>query len=248
MASCILQRPLMDQRVLESSTITSLAYALEKEGITAFHFDFVGNRSEWDFNENGYKGPNLLEAIDALQPPAREYSKPLLMPICGKLDNGALRNGSKVLVLPSGDIAIVRSLERDSLPCTIARAGYSVAVSLQDAMNSEEGNDSLDNFVRQAVGKQPLFSFSRTEDSPTQWVQLLHRFDQPDLTIWHLLTPMKSQMQKCDKCAREFCLPRGIGLVLFLFPEFTYERLEAMNLLFLIPFLKYICVIYQEHQ
>ncbi|PWA71283.1 HBS1-like protein [Artemisia annua] len=56
-----------------------------------------------------YKGPSLLEAIDALQPPAREYSKPLLMPICdvlkltsqgqvsvcGKLDAGALRNGSK---------------------------------------------------------------------------------------------------------------------------------------------------------
>nr|QIG55752.1 elongation factor 1a [Chrysanthemum x morifolium] len=92
-----------------------------------------------------YKGPSLLEAIDALQPPAREYSKPLLMPICdvlkltsqgqvsvcGKLDAGALRNGSKVLVLPSGDIATVRSLERDSKPCTIARAGDSVAVSLQ---------------------------------------------------------------------------------------------------------------------
>ncbi|GJW06192.1 putative alpha/beta hydrolases superfamily protein [Tanacetum coccineum] len=28
---------------LESSTIMSLSYALEKEGITAFHFDFVGN-------------------------------------------------------------------------------------------------------------------------------------------------------------------------------------------------------------
>lgn len=51
-----------------------------------------------------------MEAIDALQPPAREYSKPILMPICdviklpsqgqvsavGKLESGALRNGSKV--------------------------------------------------------------------------------------------------------------------------------------------------------
>nr|GEY37901.1 zinc finger, C2H2 [Tanacetum cinerariifolium] len=70
-----------------------------------------------------------------------------------------------------------------------------------DAMNSEEGNDSLDTFLRQAVGKQPLFSFSRTEDSPTQWIQLLHSFDQPDLTTWPLLAPMKPQMQKCDKCA-----------------------------------------------
>ncbi|KAI3696488.1 hypothetical protein L1987_79506 [Smallanthus sonchifolius] len=92
-----------------------------------------------------YKGPSLLEAIDAFQPPAREYSKPLLMPICdviklpsqgqvsacGKLEAGALRNGSKVLVLPSRDVVTVRSLERDSLPCAIARAGDNVAVSLQ---------------------------------------------------------------------------------------------------------------------
>ncbi|KAJ9554546.1 hypothetical protein OSB04_018591 [Centaurea solstitialis] len=92
-----------------------------------------------------YHGPSLLEAIDAFQPPAREYSKPLLMPICdviklpsqgqvsavGKLDAGALRNGSKVLVLPSGEIGTVRSLERDSQACSIARAGDNVAVSLQ---------------------------------------------------------------------------------------------------------------------
>ncbi|PWA61656.1 Zinc finger, C2H2 [Artemisia annua] len=76
-----------------------------------------------------------------------------------------------------------------------------------DAVNSVEGNDSIDTFLRQAVGKQPLFSFSRTEDSPTQWIQLLHSFDQPDLTNWPLLAPMKPQMQKCDKCAREFCSP-----------------------------------------
>ncbi|KAI3779459.1 hypothetical protein L2E82_09178 [Cichorium intybus] len=93
-----------------------------------------------------YKGPSLLEAIDALQPPVREYSKPLLMPICdviklpsqgqvsacGKLESGALRNGTKVLILPSGEIATVRSLERDSQPCTIAKAGDNVAVTLQN--------------------------------------------------------------------------------------------------------------------
>ncbi|KAI3800842.1 hypothetical protein L1987_28939 [Smallanthus sonchifolius] len=50
---------------------------------------------------------------------------------CGKLEAGALRNGSKVLVLPSRDVGTVRLLERDSLPCAIARAGDNVAVSLQ---------------------------------------------------------------------------------------------------------------------
>lgn len=82
-----------------------------------------------------------------------------------------------------------------------------LASSTPDAMKAEEGNDSLDTFIRQAVGKEPFFSFSRTGDSPVQWIQLLHALDQQDLPGWPLLTPLKVQMQKCEKCAREFCSP-----------------------------------------
>ncbi|KAI5660213.1 hypothetical protein M9H77_29006 [Catharanthus roseus] len=92
-----------------------------------------------------YQGPCLLDAIDALQPPSRDYSKPLLLPICdvvksqsqgqvsicGKVETGAVRSGSKVLVMPSKEIATVRSLERDSRSCNIARAGDNVTVNLQ---------------------------------------------------------------------------------------------------------------------
>ncbi|VVA14961.1 PREDICTED: HBS1 [Prunus dulcis] len=92
-----------------------------------------------------YHGPYLLDAIDSLQPPTREFSKPLLMPICdviksssqgqvsacGKLEAGALRSGFKVLIMPSGELGTVRSLERDSQACVIARAGDNVAVTLQ---------------------------------------------------------------------------------------------------------------------
>ncbi|XP_043709760.1 HBS1-like protein isoform X2 [Telopea speciosissima] len=98
-----------------------------------------GRLSSW------YRGPYLLDAIDSLHPPVRDVSKPLLLPICdvikshslgqvavsGKLEAGALRSGSKVIVMPSGDLATVRSLERDSQSCTTARAGDNVAVSLQ---------------------------------------------------------------------------------------------------------------------
>ncbi|KAL5982951.1 hypothetical protein ACLOJK_017031 [Asimina triloba] len=78
-------------------------------------------------------------------PPARDVAKPLRMPICdvikshslgqvavsGKLEAGALRNGSKVLVMPSGDLATVRSIERDSNVCSVARAGDNISISLQ---------------------------------------------------------------------------------------------------------------------
>ncbi|KAM5565356.1 elongation factor 1-alpha [Rosa sericea] len=92
-----------------------------------------------------YRGPSLLDSIDSLQPPTRDFQRPLLMPICdvirstslgqvsacGKLEAGALRSGSKVLVMPSGELGTVRSLERDSQACSIARAGDNVGVTLQ---------------------------------------------------------------------------------------------------------------------
>ncbi|MQL97087.1 hypothetical protein Taro_029773 [Colocasia esculenta] len=96
-------------------------------------------------SDSRYNGLCLLDAIDSLQPPLRDISKPLRLPICdvikshsvghvsasGKLDTGAIRNGTKVLVMPSGDIATVRSIERDARTCTVARAGDNVAVVLQ---------------------------------------------------------------------------------------------------------------------
>ncbi|CAN6805730.1 unnamed protein product [Brassica oleracea] len=92
-----------------------------------------------------YQGPCLLDAVDSVNSPGRDVSKPLLMPICdvvrsnshgqvsacGKLEAGAVRSGSKVMVMPSGEQGTVRSLERDSQGCTIARAGDNVAIALQ---------------------------------------------------------------------------------------------------------------------
>ncbi|KAG1359599.1 hypothetical protein COCNU_08G010450 [Cocos nucifera] len=40
------------------------------------------------------------------------------------------------------------------------------------------GQDPLDNFIKQAIGKEPFLSFSRAGDSPVQWIQLLHALDQ----------------------------------------------------------------------
>lgn len=92
-----------------------------------------------------YKGPHLLGAIDSLNPPRRDYEKPLVMPVCdvikthsmgqvsasGKLEAGALRSGCKVVVMPLGELATVKSIECNSQPCAVARAGDNVAVILQ---------------------------------------------------------------------------------------------------------------------
>uniref|UniRef100_A0A0E0PDH2 Tr-type G domain-containing protein n=1 Tax=Oryza rufipogon TaxID=4529 RepID=A0A0E0PDH2_ORYRU len=88
-----------------------------------------------------YQGFCLLDAIGSLQLPSRDVSKPLILPICdviksqstgqfaafGKLETGAIRIGSKVLISPCGEVAAVKSIERDSNSCDIARAGDNVA-------------------------------------------------------------------------------------------------------------------------
>lgn len=105
--------------------------------------NLVASPSDAHF-KNWYTGPYLLDAVDSLQPPTREFAKPLLMPICdvikstaqgqvsacGKLEAGALRSGTKVLVMPSDVVGTVRTLERDSNACSVARAGDNVAVTL----------------------------------------------------------------------------------------------------------------------
>ncbi|KAL1209010.1 Elongation factor 1-alpha C [Cardamine amara subsp. amara] len=111
--------------------------AMENQNLVAAPSD---NRlSSW------YQGPCLLDAIDSVNSPDRDVSKPLLMPVCdvvrstsqgqvsacGKLEAGAVRPGSKIMVMPSGVQGTVRSLERDSQACTIARAGDNVAIALQ---------------------------------------------------------------------------------------------------------------------
>ncbi|XP_020240449.1 uncharacterized protein LOC109819211 isoform X2 [Cajanus cajan] len=74
-----------------------------------------------------------------------------------------------------------------------------------DFTKTGDGNDSLDTIIRQAIGKEPLLSFPRAGDSPVQWIQLLHALDQQELPGWPLLSPVKVQLQKCNKCSREFC-------------------------------------------
>ncbi|CAM0901728.1 unnamed protein product [Alopecurus aequalis] len=91
-----------------------------------------------------YDGNCLLSAIDSLPPPHRDVSKPLRLPICdvvsshmlgqvaicGKIVSGAIRSDSKVLVMPAGELATVRIIERDSSRLSLARAGDNIAIGL----------------------------------------------------------------------------------------------------------------------
>ncbi|XP_049369446.1 uncharacterized protein LOC125834335 isoform X1 [Solanum verrucosum] len=69
---------------------------------------------------------------------------------------------------------------------------------------ADQVNNSLDIFIRQAMGKEPL---PRTGEGPVQWMQWLNYMDQSDITGWSLSNPSNLKMQKCEKCSREFCSP-----------------------------------------
>ncbi|CAN7081708.1 unnamed protein product [Brassica oleracea var. botrytis] len=85
-----------------------------------------------------------------------------------------------------------------------AHARSAVTVILLNSMVKQDGNDSLDMLIRRAVGKDPFLSFPRPDNNPVQLFQLLHNLERPG---WPLLTPLKIELQKCEKCTREFCSP-----------------------------------------
>ncbi|CAK8573482.1 unnamed protein product [Lathyrus sativus] len=75
-------------------------------------------------------------------------------------------------------------------------------------MKPEDGNDSLDTLIRQAIGKESFLSYPRAGDRPAQWIQLFHALEQQqEIPGWPVFSPAKVQIHKCDKCTKEFCSP-----------------------------------------
>ena len=89
------------------------------------------------------QGCTVTEAIDKFQPAQRAINKPLRLPVRdafksqrggtavgGKLEAGALKPGTRVLVLPANEVATVKGVEVDGAAAECARAGDSADVTL----------------------------------------------------------------------------------------------------------------------
>lgn len=90
-----------------------------------------------------YSGPCLLDVIDKFDVPLRPVAKPFRMPVndifkgtgsgfcvAGRIENGTVNKGDKVLVCPTKEMAEVRSLSINDVSCNIAFAGDQVSVTL----------------------------------------------------------------------------------------------------------------------
>ncbi|XP_053601881.1 protein HBS1 [Plodia interpunctella] len=90
-----------------------------------------------------YNGPCLLEVIDKFNVPERPVSKPLRLSVndvfkgtgsgfcvAGRIENGILNKGDKILVCPTKEMAEVRSIAINDMPNNVAFAGDQVTVTL----------------------------------------------------------------------------------------------------------------------
>ena len=92
-----------------------------------------------------YTGPTLLELIDQLALPKRSADKPfrccvsevfksqtLGVTVAGRIDSGAVMKGDSVLILPQGEVGLVRGVEMNGEIIPVGRVGDNVDVGLRD--------------------------------------------------------------------------------------------------------------------
>src|SRR5438445_13699232 len=101
-----------------------------------------------------YKGPTVVEALDALEPAQPAEALPLRLPVqaiykfddrrivAGRIESGSLAAGDEVVIMPAGKIAKIKSVE--SCPVTpvngISGAGRSVGITLDRELFIERGD------------------------------------------------------------------------------------------------------------
>ncbi|MDI4232643.1 adenylyl-sulfate kinase [Bradyrhizobium sp. Arg237L] len=101
-----------------------------------------------------YKGPSVVEALDALEPARPAETLPLRLPvqaiykfddrriIAGRIESGSLKAGDEIVIMPAGKIAKIKTVE--SWPVTPLQgpqtAGRSVGITLDRELFIERGD------------------------------------------------------------------------------------------------------------
>lgn len=117
--------------------------------ISAKEGDNIVKRSKMMF---WYDGPTLLEALNSLEPAQRPVEQPFRMAVqdvynfnyrrivVGRVESGRVRPGDEVVVLPSGERAVVKSVELYLKPLKFAESGLSIGVSLATEKSPKRGD------------------------------------------------------------------------------------------------------------
>jgi bifunctional enzyme CysN/CysC len=101
-----------------------------------------------------YKGPTVVEALDALEPARPAEALPLRLPVqaiykfddrrivAGRIESGSLLAGDEIVIMPAGKIARIKSVESWPLTPVSGRqtAGRSVGITLDRELFVERGD------------------------------------------------------------------------------------------------------------
>jgi elongation factor 1-alpha len=109
--------------------------------ISAYHNDNILVKSQ---NTPWYTGPTILQALNAIELPARQEDKPLRVPIedvytiqgiglvpVGRVESGVLKKGAKVVIMPKEIHTEIRSIEMHHQSFPEAKPGMNVGLSLK---------------------------------------------------------------------------------------------------------------------
>jgi bifunctional enzyme CysN/CysC len=119
--------------------------------VSARHGDGLAQLSD---NMPWFKGPSLIDALDATDPKPMPVELPLRFPIqdvykfderrilAGRIESGKISVGDSLLISPSNARAKVRSIESWSTPSPLvtASAGQSIGITLDDQIFVERGH------------------------------------------------------------------------------------------------------------
>jgi len=151
-----------------SSFIKKIGYNPEKINFVPISGWVGDNMIERSPNMAWYKGPFLLEALDALEPPKRPSEKPLRLPLqavykiggigtvpTGRVETGVLKPGQVVTFAPPMVTTEVKSVEMHHEALTQAAPGDNVGfnvknVSVKDIKRGEVCGDSKNDPPAQA--------------------------------------------------------------------------------------------------
>ena len=101
-----------------------------------------------------YKGPSVVEALDALEPARPAETLPLRLPVqaiykfddrrivAGRIESGSLKAGDEIVIMPAGKIAKIKTVESWPVtPLTTPQtAGRSVGITLDRELFIERGD------------------------------------------------------------------------------------------------------------
>ncbi len=114
------------------------------------------NLTKKSANTPWYKGLSILDALDAIIPPPKPLDKPLRVPIqdvytitgvgtvpVGRVETGVLKDGDKVIFMPSGKVGECKTIETHHVRMTKAEPGDNIGFNIRGVAKNEIGRGEV---------------------------------------------------------------------------------------------------------